>query len=615
MKAFQRILAVLLCLVMSLGMISMVASAATTDTIDTTAKGSLTIHKYEYNRPQGETATNGTGASTDTVPSGAKGLNGVTFKITYVTGVDYYKYNDATSLDVDKAKTMITANSTSYTETTKKVNGVDGIIEKELPLGIYLVQEISAPSQITAPVADFLVSIPMTDSTGDGWLYDVHVFPKNGSTYAPVTLKKVGVQENFDENADNDTVPLGGAVFTLEEYENNAWTPVTANDKGQPLNLTTADGTGLITVSELAPGTYRFTETNAPDNYIMDGTIHYQFTIGTDGKVYYDGQATNDVVIVTTKTTEVTTKAPIVVTNYKPNAKKEITDGQDITMVGKKVSYKVTVAVPENIIKLDKFEVTDAPTGLKVDLSSIKVNNVAVTEKTYWNDVTANGNGGFKLEFVPANMTDVAGETIEITYQAEITSDAIDNNKATNDVTLTYNDVIDSESEKTIDPPGTETKLFDVTITKYKDSVNPANKLNDVKFVLYKDSVADANKIKVVSQGNGNYNVADTDDGVAEDAYTMTTANGGNLKISGLANGTYYLVETATVAGYNLLKEPVEITVNNADIDAGTINVINKAGFQLPQTGGIGTLMFIIIGGVLMAGGICLIVPNKKRAI
>ena len=43
--------------------------------------------------------------------------------------------------------------------------------------------------------------------------------------------------------------------------------------------------------------------------------------------------------------------------------------------------------------------------------------------------------------------------------------------------------------------------------------------------------------------------------------------------------------------------------------------IVNKKGFTLPATGGIGTLMFIIIGGVLMAGGICLIVPNKKRAV
>ncbi len=134
-------------------------------------------------------------------------------------------------------------------------------------------------------------------------------------------------------------------------------------------------------------------------------------------------------------------------------------------------------------------------------------------------------------------------------------------------------------------------------------------------------------------------------------AADLTTNGDGVVSQPGLANGTYYLVETKTKEGYNLLKEPAAVTLSisykttwdetntydasgnlvkhevsktnetfNSVVDstgAGyATTIVNKKGFKLPTTGGIGTLMFFIIGGVLIAGGICLItVPNKKRSV
>lgn len=122
----------------------------------------------------------------------------------------------------------------------------------------------------------------------------------------------------------------------------------------------------------------------------------------------------------------------------------------------------------------------------------------------------------------------------------------------------------------------------------------------------------------------------------------------GKIVVKGLANGTYYLEETKTADDYNLLKGRVAVTVaiesttkwkstesyvndvltkqtyesathtsDSEDIIAlKNTTIVNKKGFDLPTTGGIGTLMFFIIGGVLIAGGICLItVPNKKRSV
>ena len=66
--------------------------------------------------------------------------------------------------------------------------------------GLYYVSETNAPANVTGKTDDFLVSLPMTNAEGDDWIYDVHVFPKNKTTYGGVTLVKKGkVGTNSDK--------------------------------------------------------------------------------------------------------------------------------------------------------------------------------------------------------------------------------------------------------------------------------------------------------------------------------------------------------------------------------------------------------------------------------
>ena len=108
----------------------------------------------------------------------------------------------------------------------------------------------------------------------------------------------------------------------------------------------------------------------------------------------------------------------------------------------------------------------------------------------------------------------------------------------------------------------------------------------------------------------------------------------GEVSCSGLANGTYYLVETKTVEGYNLLKAPVEVnlkveyvttttengvtktdfTENNKLSDGThTETIINKKGFQLPTTGGMGTLLFSVIGVIVMIAAAFILLKGRKK--
>ncbi len=82
----------------------------------------------------------------------------------------------------------------------------------------------------------------------------------------------------------------------------------------------------------------------------------------------------------------------------------------------------------------------------------------------------------------------------------------------------------------------------------------------------------------------------------------------GKAVISGLAYGTYYLVELKAPDGYNLLSAPVVININDTSHLAGNeVLVDNSAKFVLPVTGGEGTILFTLAGALLIGASLTLI--------
>ena len=190
---------------------------------DTTQKGSITIHKFEYNPSSGAPSQQGTGAEGENAPLGATPLDGVTFHIykvrdenwlkAYYSGnetvagqdlsshLDAQDYVDSVDPTTDEVTFKSGIDRTGFVDchTFKTTGG--GIAEvKNLEFGLYLVVETSAPDKVTAPAAPFLVSVPMTriaNSTDTNaltdWIYDVHVYPKNSTTYGQVTIEKKAI--------------------------------------------------------------------------------------------------------------------------------------------------------------------------------------------------------------------------------------------------------------------------------------------------------------------------------------------------------------------------------------------------------------------------------------
>lgn len=207
-----------------------------------------------------------------------------------------------------------------------------------------------------------------------------------------------------------------------------------------------------------------------------------------------------------------------------------------------------------------------------------------------------------------------ADDTITVTYSAVLNGKAEIGNveKNTNKTWLKYGD-----SQSTQDKI-TTTKTFEMNVFKYTENKTDKTKkdgLADAVFTLKKDG--ETNTINFVKEKtdeiNGDiYRVANTGDA------SIKTNKSGKFTIKGLSAGIYYLTETKQPAGYNKLKNPVTVVIDNDgnvkvdDANADPVEVENKTGTVLPDTGGAGTTMIYLIGGVLVLGS-GVVLATKRR--
>lgn len=229
------------------------------------------------------------------------------------------------------------------------------------------------------------------------------------------------------------------------------------------------------------------------------------------------------------------------------------------------------------------------------------------------------------------------GATVTITYTAKVTEKAaIDGNGNTNKVTVTW-----TTKNGTVPGPG-ELKQEE-TIYTYAIALKKVNnKGKDLpgavfEFPFYVKSTADAT--------DGAYIYAGTNPG--EDLTNqITTPENGVIVVKGVKSGDYEITEFKAPAGYNKLTAPVtveavktgetsthttvyldkdgnkvnesakvfEVKVDIDTIAATAVVVVNKAGTELPSTGGMGTTVFYVLGAVLVVGAGVLLVTKKRMS-
>lgn len=165
------------------------------------------------------------------------------------------------------------------------------------------------------------------------------------------------------------------------------------------------------------------------------------------------------------------------------------------------------------------------------------------------------------------------------------------------------------------DAAGTYYQLKDGTFTETVPTAETGSKYvsTSVKYAKVTDTAEQTKMQKVTASG--------------------TTDANGLITFKGLGAGTYYITELKTLGGYNLLTAPITVTITGTPSATGSgyswsvssnatfeddmvkLTVENNKGSVLPITGGIGTTIFYVIGGLLVCGAVVMAITKKKLSV
>lgn len=309
------------------------------------------------------------------------------------------------------------------------------------------------------------------------------------------------------------------------------------------------------------------------------------------------------------------------------------TDWQDVADhdIGDEIPFKLEGTVPADYdAEYTSYYFAfhdEEEAGLTFNPKSVKV-SVDGDEITTGFEVKTSTNDGCSFEVVFSDLKKIsavhAGSTIRVEYTSTLNENAvIGGNGNLNRAKLQYSNNprnVESKGETVWDNVVVFT--YQVVVNKYANSVAENNKLKGAEFTLTK-------KLK---------------DGTTKDIAVAKSQDGVRFTFKGLDDGEYTLTETVTPEGYNTI-EPITFNVSaNHEINwdgtgnrsallesltgnkgtgeitftsdkgtgALTTDIINKSGTVLPSTGGMGTTVFYVVGGGLMAVAVVLLVTKKR---
>lgn len=364
-----------------------------------------------------------------------------------------------------------------------------------------------------------------------------------------------------------------------------------------------------------------------------------------------EGEAYTDFILQVVNNVKITPKG------QKPTLEKQIkhNDGEwgvvGDNQIGDTVEFRTITTVPitTGYTEYNYTIFDEMSTGLTSDVKdasgiTIKINDEEKLDSSYYT-VTVNANKfSVKVDILKAIREGkiAEGNKLYTYYTGVLNEDAnvYDKGNQQNTAYLQYsNNPHDTTKGET-----PHVTVYDWTFKMNVQKIDGADKekeLKDAKFVLSKNGAVDLgtidengtptkteNLIKLVYDSeNSTYRVATASD--KNITYVMTA---GNITIKGLDDAVdYYLYETKAPAGYNRLTEPVKFKINATYDETGDsctavstkvgdkaavtglkVSVENNAGTTLPSTGGMGTTVFYVVGGGLMAVAVVLLVTKKR---
>ena len=299
-----------------------------------------------------------------------------------------------------------------------------------------------------------------------------------------------------------------------------------------------------------------------------------------------------------------------------------------------------------------KLYASDQDSG--TELTSYETNNTTYDYKVLTgNDLSDTRTGqsswscDFEIDFSSlysgTNAPTTTTACIEVVYTATVNSSAkiYDDDSNGNTTYVTYGDA----SYTNVD--NTQTYVYEVTLYKYTLGTGTV----DSQYSTLTGSTPLANASFVIMNSEGKYakfttadNVTYTlDSWVDSDYTTLTTGSTGYLYLKGLDAETVYTIhETAAPSGYNALSSDITFVIAGSDstgsrvqgsvyanttsettitytvkADAGStgttaLAIENKSGSEMPSTGGMGTTIFYMVGGVLVVGAVILLITKRR---
>lgn len=311
--------------------------------------------------------------------------------------------------------------------------------------------------------------------------------------------------------------------------------------------------------------------------------------------------------------------------------------------VGDVVTFTLTSAVPDmsdyttfyfafNDTLSNGLKVVDNTGADVVDGDNLTIDGLTVTidgETVTGYTVSLHSNV-LKVEFTnlksvtQAAETEDIGKAIVVTYKAMITEGAVVGNPALNTVKVEYSNDPTTGTTGESTPDESDVFTYEIDVNKWSTEAGGiTGNLAGAEFKLTTDKAGEQ-VVELIATEDG-YRVAKPDE-VGVNSFTTTEV--GDITISGLEAGTYYLHEVTAPSGYNKLKDPITIVITMTDHTTGaatitvngkpatgegstTVDVENKKGIELPETGSIGTIGLTVAGVAIVLVGV--FAPRKKK--
>lgn len=371
--------------------------------------------------------------------------------------------------------------------------------------------------------------------------------------------------------------------------------------------LSTAVGNGTYTIENLESGYYLIKD---KDNSVQDHDAYTSYILQVVGDVNVKPKSSVPQVEKKIKDTNDSTDA---VTDWQDSADYDI---------GDEVSFQLKATLADNVSSYENYKVVFHDT-LSAGLTYQSIQKITIDGTDVTDSFTVNDSEENKLT-ISCNDVKVLGagnhSVITVEYTAKLNDKAVLGSAGNpNTVYLEFfnnpNWVGDGENSPTGNTP--EDKVIVFTYMVQIDKVNENDEpLEGAGFTLYKKYADESS--------NDGYRA------VGEEKTGITT-----FEWSGLDDGEYKLVETTTPDGYNTMDDILfEIAAKHAEesdnptlielvggdkftgnIHTGVLNakVVNKPGVKLPSTGGMGTTVFYIVGGILVLTSGAVLLMNKRK--